>query len=286
MSRGRRSRPAVGSEQGFTLVELLVAILASAIVVGALYSLVFLSMIETSRTFTRLDATQQARTMLESIENELHSTCVADQVTPIQGGGTGTQDSTATQLVFLSQEGTAASLTPVEHDISFANGTLSDTTYAVSGGTAPNWTFSSTPSGTTTLLRNVSQRVVNATPVPVFKYFAYGVPTNSSNAPYTDSAGNDYMILLDGNTDVPGTNTLPANSPSPLATPLSATDAANTAEVVITLVVGPQVQANEVGSRLSSSLPAANDAVTDSVVLRLTPAANDDGGDATFNPCQ
>ena len=61
------------------------------------------------------------------------------------------------------------------------------------------------------------------------------------------------MILFDGNTDIPGTNTLPANSPSPLATPLSATDAANAAEVVITLVVGPQVQANEVGSRQSSS---------------------------------
>jgi type II secretory pathway pseudopilin PulG len=272
------------SQQGFTLVELLVAMMTAMIVVGALLSILFLTLTETTRTFNRVDATQRARTAFDWIENELHSACIAAGVTPIQGGANGSQDSDDTHLVFVSQEGTSPTLTPVEHQITFANGTLTDTTYAVTGSTPATWTFSSSPTATTTLLTNVQQQVVNGYARPVFRYFAYGVPTqNSSGTPYVDAAGNDYMILLDGSTDVPGTNppTLPYNSWSPQATPLTATAAESTAEVRISLVVGPGTQPSDV-----SNLSAVDDTVTDSVVLRLTPVADDAGNGATFAPCQ
>ena len=279
----RHCRPQ--SQAGFTLVELLVAIMAGTIVVFAAMTILFTTYDQASRTFSRIDATQRARQALEILENELQSACVAYGTTPIQGGANGAQRSSATQLAFISSPGTSPSITPVEHVIAVANGALSDTTYAA-GGTAPDWTFSSTPVTATTLLTNVSQGVVNGQSAPYFQYFAYGVPTNSNGNPYQNTAGNDYEILLDGITDIPGTNTLPFNSPDPLTVPLSQSDAQNAAEVVITLRVGPGVAPNESDSDESTSYADANDTVTDSIVLRLTPVADDNSDGATFGPCQ
>jgi prepilin-type N-terminal cleavage/methylation domain-containing protein len=278
------------SHNGFTLVELLVVMLASTVVMGGLVTLITVTVHQTTRTFNRIGATRRARTTLDVIETELHSACVATGVTPIQGGGAnGSQVSNDTQLVFLSQAGTSPTLSPVEHQISFSGGTLTDTTYAVTGGAAPNWTFASSPSGIgTRLLTNVTQRVVSTKSVPVFQYFKYDVPRNAAGGAYVDATNNNYMILLDGNTDVPGTNVLPANSPQPLLTPLSPTDAAATAEVVITFVAGPGANVNGLGANAGTNLTDVSDTVTDSVVLRLTPVDNAtaNGNGATFGPCQ
>jgi type II secretory pathway component PulJ len=268
---------AVRTEDGFTLIELLVVVLAGIIVMGALFTILDVTLHQTTRTYSRVDATQRARTTLETLLNELHSACVAAGVTPIQ------PQSSDTSLTFISQNGStaspanAASLTPVEHQIAFNGtaGTLTDTTYAVSGGSAPSWTFSSTATSTVTLLINVAQSGTT----PVFRYFAYQQPLNSSSVPYTDSAGNPYMMLLDGTSAVPGTSTIP--TAVPLSTPLSTANALQAAEVSINLVVGPSGGSNE-----NKTLSDANATVTNSVVLRLTPAANHVGPGSTFNPCQ
>jgi hypothetical protein len=196
---------------------------------------------------------------------------VADSVPPIQPA------SDQNNLYFISQEGSAASLTPVEHKISFNSATnqLTDTTYAVNAGTqAPNWTFSATPTATTILLTNVAASGTTS----VFQYFAFAQPKNAAGAVYKDGAGNPYMILLDGNNFVPGTTTMPANSPSPLTTPLSATDAGNAVEVVITFYVKPSGGTGE-------NTNVEQDTVTDSVVLRVTAAANHAGAGTDFEPC-
>ena len=132
----------------------------------------------------------------------------------------------------------------------------------------------------------MTQRVVSTKSVPVFQYFKYDVPKNSAGAAYVDSTGNNYMMLLDGNTDVPGTNVLPANSPQPLLTPLSPTDAAAAAEVLITFVAGPGANVNGLGANGGTNLTDVTDTVTDSVVLRLTPVENASGNNATFGPCE
>src|ERR1700733_1188538 len=148
----------IRQEAGFTLIELLVTMVAGIVVLSALYTILDVTLRQTTNTFTRLDSTGRGNAILAGIENELHSACVASSETPIQGGANGTQVSDANDLVFLSQYGTSASPTPVEHKIAYSatTGQLTDYTYTSNGGQAPSWTFGSTPASSKTLLTNVT----------------------------------------------------------------------------------------------------------------------------------
>ena len=161
-------------ERGFTLVELLVGIAAGMVVASALFTILDVTLHQTTRTFSRVDATQRARTALDAIENEMHSACVQNKVVPIIEG------SSASSVSFWSQYGNGVTLTPVKHKISFnANDhTLKDDTYPVIGGTSPDWLASSTASQTDTLLTNVDQ----SGSTPVFQYFS---TDNSGQVPQT-----------------------------------------------------------------------------------------------------
>lgn len=267
-------------QEGFTLVELLAAMAAGLVVVGGLVTVLSVTLQQTTATFTRVDATERGRVMLTHIEDELHSACIVNDVTPIEGGAQGSQDSDANNLVFVSAFGTSANPTPVEHKITYSptNHTLTEYNYAVTGGSNPSqWVFASAPTHTagTLLLNNVGQIVLAGPPlttVPVFKYFAY--------EPYTDQNGNAAMMLLDGSAPVPGTSSLPNPDPLSTSSGLSQTDAANTAEIVLNLSVGASGHAFE-----NTNLTSANDPVTDSIVLRFTPPPNAAGAGTTFGPC-
>jgi prepilin-type N-terminal cleavage/methylation domain-containing protein len=278
---------AVRDERGMTLVELLVATAAGLIVMSALFTILDVTLHQTSRTLTRVAATQRARTTFEGISNELHSACIAKDETPIQpslnqaGNSNGSIASTANSLVFISQYGTATNPTPVEHSITFDpdSGTLKEYTYAVTGSGPLSWQFASTP--TPSAGRLLLNNVVQSGSTPVFQYYAY--------EPYTDVNGNPAMMLMDGSTPVPGTASVP--NPDPLSTTpsgLSTDDAKDAAEVVITLKVGADVNANEVGGGLSngpSSTSGTWITVSDSVVLRFVTTPNQLGSNATFAPC-
>jgi type II secretory pathway pseudopilin PulG len=269
--------PAPSGEHGFTIVEMLLVAALSIVIATALFTLLDVTTNSAVRTFTRVDATQRARVALSGIDGELQSACLTSGVTPIQTG------STTSNLVFVSAYGSAAQLTPIEHQIGFssASGNLTDSLYAVSGGSAPNWTFSSTPYSTTTLLTNVAQSGTT----PVFQYFAYQKAPNGQGGYYSDGNGNPYMMLLDGTSSVPGTSppVVPASSPLSAAPPsgLSSTNAQSAAEVLVTMKVGPGGGAWE--NTNSSDAPLT---VTDSIVVRLTPPPNSSQGGATFLPCQ
>lgn len=275
---------ALAAEEGVSLIELLVSILAGMIVIIALFNLQIVTLHQTTRVFTKVDATQHARVAIEDLENELHSACIVDNVTPIQSGSSGTS------LQFVSQEGNGATLTPVEHVISYSSSaqTLTDATYAETGETTnaqgePIYTFAAVASSSRILLANVTQSGTT----PIFQYYEYQIPTNSSGQPYTDASGDDYEMLLDGTSEVPGTTTIPTASPLTDSPSLGATNAANTAEVVTTVTVGPyQNGTTSVASGENSSLSDANDTVSDGVVLRLTPAPNHTGDGNVFLPCQ
>jgi len=269
---------AIREESGFTLIEMLVTILMGMLILSALVTIMITTLDQTTRYFSKIDATQHARVGVEQIENELHSACVTDNVTPVLTGSTGTT------LQFVSQYGTSASLTPVEHVISWnsSTGVLTDATYAETGVTinssgVPVYTFSTTASNTRTVLINVTETGTT----PIFEYFKYQVPTNSSNQPYTAPDGNDYEMLIDGTNAIPGTSTVPAAQP--LTTPLSSSDASLTSEVMINMTVGPS---GGTGENIHLNPGDAADAVSDGVVLRLTPAANEAGNGAVFLPCQ
>lgn len=275
------ARRIAGSDDGVTLVELLIVVVTSIVVALALWAIQDLALRQTTRVFARVDATQNARYAMETIENRMHSACVSEGVIPIQSG------STATSLSFISKYGSAARLTPEKHVITLnTNGTLTDATYANTAGTAPNWTFASTPSSTVTLVDNVAAMAGT----PVFQYYAYGIARDSSGNAYVDAANNPYVMLLDGSSTLPGglrtstgasvpVGTMPANSPSTLPVPLSVANARIAAAVKITMVVGA-------GGKLGTNTryPQEPISVSNTVVLRLTPPPAD-GPLQTVRPC-
>jgi prepilin-type N-terminal cleavage/methylation domain-containing protein len=275
------------AEDGFTLIELVVTIAVASVVLAALFMISETTSTQTSLEFSRVDATSRTETAIENLENELHSACVAD-ATPILAG------STATTLMFVSQYGSEAAVEPVEHVVTFnaSARTLTDAQYAETGYTTDSsgqtvYTFSSTPiSGSTKTLTNVSQ----TGSTPVFQYFAFQEPLQSNGSPYEDSAGYPYMMLLDGTSDVPGTSTIPTPSPLADSSGLSSTNAANAAEVLITLSVGPQgyLGENTAEGAAQSAFQATDstDQISDGVVLRMTPPANFYGNGNVFLPCQ
>ncbi len=149
-----------------------------------------------TRSPAHVDANQRSRMTMYKVIDELHSACVASQIAPVQTGSTGTL------LSFLHQSGSAVSPTPVLSKISLNGTTLSQSDYASTGGTAPTWTFSSTPSSTIQLMTGVSPTSGSS----IFNYYAYS------------------------NGQVAST---------PLTTPLSSTDAAKTVQVSVAFKVAP-----------------------------------------------
>lgn len=253
-------------EAGFTLVELLVAMSMAIVVVIALSAIMVVTLHQTKGTLTRVDATRQARVALTQVENELHSACVGGAAVPVQVG------STPSKLSFLSYTGDAVSPFPVWHELSLSGTTLTDTTYGVTASTSGSgWTR--TGAGTSTrLLTNVTAQ----TGTNMFQYFAY--------QPFLGTDGNYYWAIIDGNSPQPVTGAALSKSPQePSGSPLTATDAANTVEVIITLNVGPTTTGLSGAALTAASVP-----VSDAISLRLTTPPDfstsaSDTGD--YGPC-
>lgn len=260
--RGRAAR-----DGGFTLVELVVAMAVGIVVLFALSAVMIVALHQSQRTFTRIDATRQARTALAKIENELHSACLVGSPLTERGADPPIEAGSDSDLVnFLNYEGAAASPTPVWHELSLTGGNLVDTTYNVTG-TSPTWAQGSKLTSTT-LVSNTSTQPG----VPAFRYYAY--------QRYTDSSGNPYWMVPDGTNAVPGT-TGPAPN-APLTAPLAASDADDVVEVVINLLVGASSQ-----NLNDPSLSGAATPVTDSISLRITtpPDSGSGAGASQYGPC-
>jgi Tfp pilus assembly protein PilW len=266
----------VRSQEGFTLVELLATMVAGIVVLMALLTIMDVTLQNTTRAFSQVDATARSRPAFTYIENELHSACFADEETPIQTG------SSPTALIFLSSTGTAATPTELWHEIDY-NGaptnTLVDNTYstteAVNSQGVPVWNRGTLQSSRTILTNVAQSRPSSSSPLtPVFQYFAY------QTAPGTDAAGNQFEILPDGTAPIPGTSTTVFNPLAPGAA-LTSAQAATVAEVMINLSVGPAGHANE-----KTNYSDVGVAVSDGITFRFTPAANHVGDGATFSPCE
>lgn len=154
----------IRDERGLTLIELLVATAAGVVVMFGISLALIVTLRETSRVTSHVHANQRARLAMTKIIDQLHSACVAPKISPIQ------EDSTGTLLSFWHQTGSAVAPTPVLSRISLVGTTLSQADYAATGGTAPAWKFSTTPSSTTQLMTNVS--AISAG-VPLFRYYGY-----------------------------------------------------------------------------------------------------------------
>jgi prepilin-type N-terminal cleavage/methylation domain-containing protein len=258
--RYARVRRRLRQERGFTLIEMLVALIAGIIVSSAMGAIVITSVHFGSSTTDRVDANQEGRVAMEKITQQLDSACVANTAAPvISNGATGpvgnpaVSDGTHMWFYTAVAPGQAvtdtANINPSLVEIYVSNGSLVETAYPWAGGTAPApantnpWYFNWTSPTTFTLLQNVAQ--INST-TPIFQYYGYSGTTL-------------------------GTLSTTAYSTSPS---LGATNATTTAEVTVSFMALPTDDYNT---------PNRGVDLTDSVVLRLTPASSQ--ANAANAPC-
>jgi Tfp pilus assembly protein PilW len=218
-------------EHGFTLVEMLVTLVTGIIVILATLSVLDISIGESSRISERVDADQRGRLAMEKILQELHSSCIAAGVTPVEANSTGTV------LKLISQTGSETFFPNVtEHVITYteATHTLSDASFvSTEEKTRGEWLFPTTATRTQTLLTGVSESIEEKTglPSPIFKYYRYEGGNLSTTA---------------------------------LTTPLSATQANETAAVAVRFTTAPTSERTTGGRTVDLS---------DTAVLRFDPAS-------------
>jgi len=199
-------------ESGFTIIELLVSLVVSMAVISVITMMITVTTHNEDRIARRVDASQRGRPVMARIVNELHSACVAPRIVPVIADSTA-NGSTATRISFLSQSGEAVTPTPDKHVISLSGTTLSESVYPATGGAAPSWTFSGTPSSTSQLLTNVS-----APGGAMFSYYRFQNGQLSSTAlpvplSASDAALTAYVTISLTAAPSNGTSRLDANSP-------------------------------------------------------------------------
>ncbi len=152
MSPLRRTASIVRDQRGFTLIEMLVAILTGLIVLFATFAILNVSLSQSSRIADRVSADQRSRIAMEKIVQELHSSCVSINENPILAG------SEPNKIIFVSETGSQTAFTTVtKHEISLSGGTLKDTyTTSKVSLTGSKWVFPEVATGTKTLLTGVS----------------------------------------------------------------------------------------------------------------------------------
>ncbi len=156
---------------GFSLPELLVAMLSATIIFSAIVMMTTTALRNQDRISRRVDAGSRVRPVMTHIVQELHSACIAQHVVPVIGTATsGKNASTGTQLSFITKSGSTVTPTPEQHVISLSGGTLTEAVYSppVSGSQPGPWTFPTTPASQTQLLTNVS-----APAAGLFQYYDF-----------------------------------------------------------------------------------------------------------------
>jgi len=272
-------RHLAGEQSGMTLIELLVSLVIGIVVALGVFSLIEVTTRAAGRITDQVGANQLGRQTLAYIENELEDSCIqpgGEQsnslgTTTIYFGpvqyGLASPSSASTKLnsdgddlVFwtvsdatgqTSTSYAAAGTSYALHDLSYAGGIITDTTWAVTGGNAPTsatggtaFTYNTTP--TTTVLGEIGSKGV-ISPVnsstPIFEYYDYSPTSNYAlTGPLT-----------------------------PLTSPLSTTLAPDVTEVGINFQVEGTPSDNTSSQNNAQAAPYD---VSDVVDLRLTAVQN------------
>jgi hypothetical protein len=194
---------ALRAEDGATLMELLVAMLMSIVVVGALLATLEFSLTQEESIADRTSSNQIARLTMSKVIQELQSSCTGFGATAIQAPSTAPtiplKPIGSTNLWFLSAYGTAtkeaAVLTSVtQHDINWTEtgtsstgeklGKLTDYAFPSEGGESPNWVFPSLKTTTATATVLATKVIPPEKTGSIFKYYKY-----ESNGTFKEVAG-------------------------------------------------------------------------------------------------
>jgi prepilin-type N-terminal cleavage/methylation domain-containing protein len=177
---------AARDQRGFTLIEVLIAMITGLIVTSALFSVLEFSIHQTTRLSDITQANQLGRTTMTHIVDELHSACISAGFAPIQA------TSTESRLVFVSGYSAEAEVPSVfgekggvrKDEIEFKEGKMWDKSYPATGTTSKGeYTWGAE---TKTLIgENISQSVEPSgkkEAIPIFKYFAYASKPSTGTA--------------------------------------------------------------------------------------------------------
>lgn len=179
------------SEAGYTLIELLVAMISALFVTMAAFALLEFSTNLFQQESDRIDTAGTATAAMTTMQQELQSSCIYPSAAPIQSstlpsGGSVPVSGGSSLTFWTNSTGGQTTVTPVLHNIKFSSGNLTDTTYALSSGATPStWTFSST--GTT---RTLAAHVSEEGSTPVFQYFPYSSSTGAVSTTNLAASGN------------------------------------------------------------------------------------------------
>jgi len=192
MLRRLQSLPRVMREEdGFTLVEMLVAMVAGIVVVGALVALLTISLDQETQITDRVQDDRAGRSAMNVIVEELRSSCTGFGAVAIQAPSTTPVSPLAAigpqNLWFLSAYGNSTSGEAsvervVEHDITWSStktsntgkslGTLYDYSF-VGSGEPPNWLFGTLSTVNATKRVTLATNVVPSATNTIFQYWRY-----------------------------------------------------------------------------------------------------------------
>jgi prepilin-type N-terminal cleavage/methylation domain-containing protein len=213
----------VRSAAGFTLVEVLVAVVLSVVVIGAASSILVIGLDQSSRINNRVQATQLGRIAMTKIVDELHSACLTEKFVPVQKG------STAQELWFIDAYGEEAIISKAyEHEIVWTGnpakpkepGQLIDYSYPnTSTSSWPKFEFAPPQGQTKRLLgEHIYMTEIGTNEfAPIFKYSKYS--TSASSGLHTPLGGLEVM--------------------TPETATLTATTAAGVAAVTVSFTAAP-----------------------------------------------
>ena len=189
----RLLRSAPRDQSGFTLIELVVAMLISGVIVVVLLTVLTFTTKQTSLLTEKVQSNRTGRQTMTKLLDELHSACIASGSTgyyPVREG------STPTKLIFYNAYSkqpaiSSASESPSEgvykHEIEFneSKGTLLDKFYGSTSVSAwPKPVFPETTTSQLLLGENLSK--TPGTPAtPIFQYLKYSAAGASTSSETT-----------------------------------------------------------------------------------------------------
>jgi len=235
-------------QRGYTLIELLVAMVIGIVVVMASFALLQFTTEDVSHITDRVHVDQVGRTALERVMLELHSACVAEAVIPV------IENSSNNVLYVVSESGTQSAYATVhKHEFLYTpasgttEGTLVEKEYASTGGTPQNYTWATTPSATVTLLKGIKQSKYAGVETPIFQYYRY---------------------YKTGDT-MPEHATFGELNETTMSTPITSTEVANVAKVTMSFTLAPE---GKESATFNGDRPVTFE---DSVTFRLSPSSEE-----------
>lgn len=169
---------------GFTLIEMLVAMVAGIVVLGALYTILEVSLTQSTKVANETYAGQLGRTVMTKLVDELHNACISSEFTPVQSSEKAGEKSTGTKLIFINTYSKA----PVpevkeayKHEIvwsaesgSTTSGTLTDNVRQGASGSWPT-----VASWGTATKEQIGSRI-SLVKSKIFTYYKYGASSSET----------------------------------------------------------------------------------------------------------